>query len=798
MQSTSSSRAADWIHIREASSTEVLPALQRLEANRHSLGKIQLEDAKALLSLLKHPPPQLPVAEVQACSLVLLARFVTAELRAPLSAYAVDTRLEGAIPKDFVASTIDIAEQLCLAPDCSPGLAAAALSFLGCASRGADAVGRARCCTAVCEVLHCKGHDLIGSGLVSGIIGAIGHLLSAVQAETGTSLWVLACFLSMWSPLFSDQRGHADASAPVAASIDNMAPIYTTMRLVGSHSSGLPPAQASSHVLGLAELLNNAMLSSDRECQSGSVLAAGGLLEGCSRASPPLAAHDPGLLLLEHLVSTSCRQAAECNAVRHSRAGLFQTSSIEIEETSSQKFNAVDILWRDASSLACMEAYQACRRPAPSSGALHCILGTLLQSTLSLAGLFEAASSGQPPAVASAWLQRHLAGALMSGAATCSRVVAEQYVAAESHEQQAAQLAVHRFAVAFHDQYREYALRTPQSWLEAVDGGAVRQVLDKVFMCAVLLMSTFWDAAGKREDRLAEGQSRMAPEEIAVRLLDVLGHLQFCRLRLSVYSLLLQALLSATARSTQACQGLLLCLPSYAYLVGPAVNGAPVWEADSVLASRMQFLMSMLGPCIPRLTQCKVRDMVCPIALLYLLHPHPPVASAAHQLFCAVLRYMDMKEEVVPYYVRRSLEGYPGRTPLAGLAAGCEAIARHLPVGSPALLLALRRLSQRVQQLLRPGSNNTGGTTQPGLDLINLLAHLMLVIEFGALPDGLQALEDAVLSCDADVAIEACSSIQLVLASSDDYTRKILLVRWYMQLATACSLRHESPSSGQT
>ncbi len=55
----------------------------------------------------------------------------------------------------------------------------------------------------------------------------------------------------------------------------------------------------------------------------------------------------------------------------------------------------------------------------------------------------------------------------------------------------------------------------------------------------------------------------------------------------------------------QACQGLLLCLPSYAYLVAPAVNGAPVWEADSVLASRMQFLMSMLGPCIPRLTQVR-------------------------------------------------------------------------------------------------------------------------------------------------------------------------------------------------
>lgn len=31
------------------------------------------------------------------------------------------------------------------------------------------------------ETLHCKGHLLLGSGLVPGLIAAIGHLLSAVQ-----------------------------------------------------------------------------------------------------------------------------------------------------------------------------------------------------------------------------------------------------------------------------------------------------------------------------------------------------------------------------------------------------------------------------------------------------------------------------------------------------------------------------------------------------------------------------------------------------------------------------------------
>ena len=55
------------------------------------------------------------------------------------------------------------------------------------------------------------------------------------------------------------------------------------------------------------------------------------------------------------------RQAAECSALRYSRAPLLQASSIGMGETASQKLNMVDTLWRDASSLACMEAYQVIR-----------------------------------------------------------------------------------------------------------------------------------------------------------------------------------------------------------------------------------------------------------------------------------------------------------------------------------------------------------------------------------------------------------------------------------------------------
>ncbi len=79
---------------------------------------------------------------------------------------------------------------------------------------------------------------------------------------------------------------------------------------------------------------------------------------------------------------------------------------------------------------------QACRRPAPSSATLACLLVALLRSTLSLDALFEAAKSGAPPAAASGRVQGHLGGALMRACAAATRAVADQYRAAAPRAQQ--------------------------------------------------------------------------------------------------------------------------------------------------------------------------------------------------------------------------------------------------------------------------------------------------------------------------------------------------------------------------
>ncbi len=74
-------------------------------------------------------------------------------------------------------------------------------------------------------------------------------------------------------------------------------------------------------------------------------------------------------------------------------------------------------------------------------------------------------------------------------------------------------------------------------------------------MSAVLLLSTFWEVARDRRRRGA-GERALRPQpppppEVAARILDTLAFLQLCRMRLTLYSMLLQSVLAFTAGSPE-------------------------------------------------------------------------------------------------------------------------------------------------------------------------------------------------------------------------------------------------------
>ena len=110
-------------------------------------------------------------------------------------------------------------------------------------------------------------------------------------------------------------------------------------------------------------------------------------------------------------------------------------------------------------------------------------------------------------------------------------------------------------------------------------------------------------------------------------------------------------------------------------------------------------------PCLPPLDaslQMFLEERLAPLAFLYLLHPHAPTATAAHQLFCALLVALlpeARREPLAAYYVQRCLEGCPGPTPLPQFGQGLATVLHALPVGSPVPLLCLERVLDRCQQL---------------------------------------------------------------------------------------------------
>ena len=58
-------------------------------------------------------------------------------------------------------------------------------------------------------------------------------------------------------------------------------------------------------------------------------------------------------------------------------------------------------------------------------------------------------------------------------------------------------------------------------------------------------------------------------------------------------------------RLLQASLDLLTCVPCYEGLTEAGPSHAPLWLADAVLATRMQFLMAMLAPCLSQLPQVR-------------------------------------------------------------------------------------------------------------------------------------------------------------------------------------------------
>lgn len=246
--------------------------------------------------------------------------------------------------------------------------------------------------------------------------------------------------------------------------------------------------------------------------------------------------------------------------------------------------------------------------------------------------------------------------------------------------------------------------------------------------------------------------------------------------------------------------------PDHLNLTGsfsPESRSPTFWARDAVRAARVHFMLRVLGPCVEKIGDEPFACAVMPTLLLYLLHPLAPVSRSAHALFAAFLdsreafrreleaerndgternagtewtsRDLDsawrappnpsflqrltflapqqsaksgppqdvsIPERAALFYVQRSLTGFPGLTSFEAFTAGVAAIVRHVPPGSPAIVLSLRRIAAAAKDLFErgvpygppEGEGNEKERKGPqegsaGGQLTRLLVHLIPIVD---------------------------------------------------------------------
>ncbi|KAL5664370.1 hypothetical protein ACJX0J_024478, partial [Zea mays] len=138
-------------------------------------------------------------------------------------------------------------------------------------------------------------------------------------------------------------------------------------------------------------------------------------------------------------------------------------------------------------------------------------------------------------------------------------------------------------------------------------------------------------------------------------------------------------------------------------------------------------------------------DKLASIMFLYLQHPNEKVTSASHSVMVSFLSSGSdadqddraaLKERLAFYYIKRSLEAYPGLTPFDGLASGVAALVRHLPAGSAAILFCIHSLAVKAKDLCETANVQNKSlwrsweeSTDPCKKTLDLLLRLIFLVD---------------------------------------------------------------------
>lgn len=332
-------------------------------------------------------------------------------------------------------------------------------------------------------------------------------------------------------------------------------------------------------------------------------------------------------------------------------------------------------------------------------------------------------------------------------------------------------------------------------------------VLEKIAESAFLMVVLFTLSVTKH--RLNSKFPHETQIETSVRILVSFSCVEyFRRMRLSEYMDTIRGVVVSVQENESACVSFVESMPSYADLTNwqdfsVLQKMEYIWYKDEVQTARILFYLRVIPTCIERVTAPIFRRVLAPTMFLYMGHPNKKVARASHSMFVGFIssgkdsdqdERVSLKEQLVFYYMERSLAEYPGTTPFKGMASGVVALVRHLPAGSPAIFYCINSLVVKADRLCGEVFaykadiwKNWQGESEPCKEIVELLLRLISLVDIQVLSNLMKLLAQLIMKLPKDGQNLVLNELFSLVAESDDVTRKPTLVSWLQSLSYLCS-----------
>uniref|UniRef100_A0A0D9VBK5 Uncharacterized protein n=1 Tax=Leersia perrieri TaxID=77586 RepID=A0A0D9VBK5_9ORYZ len=434
-----------------------------------------------------------------------------------------------------------------------------------------------------------------------------------------------------------------------------------------------------------------------------------------------------------------------------------------------------------------------CGQVTPHESVLLSVCMALLEELLPLLDFLKMSvqsSDGDSAEVIKNRVKQHLDSVLFKEAGPVTGILCNQYSFASDKAKTSIETCVWEYAQVLYRHLRAAVV------LHQGKQDDLLMDIEKIAEAAFLMVVVF--SAEVTKHRLNAKSSEGFQPEVAVQILvsfSCLEHLR--RLRLPEYTEAVRRAVLVNQENATVASLFIESIPSYAELSSKpdllTLDGTRyIWYSDVVQTSRILFYLRVIPTCIGLIPAHMIQDK-------YIQHLNEKVTRASHSVVVSFLSSgndtdqddrMALKEQLAFYYIKRTLEAYPGVTPFEGLASGVAALVRHLPAGSPAILFCIHSLVVKAKDLCLNSKvqdkslwRSWEGSTEPCKKMMDLLLRLIFLVDIQSFPYLLKELAEFVSLLPKEGQDVLLDDMHSHVAESDDVTRKPVLVSWLQSLS---------------